>query len=147
MVKTRGGVKEAIKKANEMGVKIFAVGMGTSQGARIPVGSSPYNRDYHRDREGNFVVTRMNEAMLMEIASSGGGEYYRANVPNLGMNKMLARLNNMNKAVTEYRIFTEFEEQFPVMIWLAFIMLFLEYTMLERKNRWMKNIPLLNKKK
>jgi tetratricopeptide (TPR) repeat protein len=141
-----GGVSEAIKKANKMGIKIFTVGMGTNQGGRIPMGTSPFNRDYHRDREGNFVVTRMNEAMLMEIASNGGGEYYRANMPNMGMNMMLARLNSMNKAVAEYKVFTEFEEQFPVMIWFALGVLFLEYLLLERKNKWLKNILLFNKK-
>jgi tetratricopeptide (TPR) repeat protein len=141
-----GGVSEAIKKANKMGIKIFSVGMGTNQGGRIPVGTSTLNRDYHRDREGNFVITRMNEAMLMEIASKGGGEYYRANMPNMGMSTMLARLNSMNKAVAEYKVFTEFDEQFPVMIWFALGVLFLEYLLLERKNKWLKNILLFNKK-
>jgi tetratricopeptide (TPR) repeat protein len=141
-----GGVSEAIKKANEMGIKIFTVGMGTNQGVRIPSGNNPNYRDYHRDREGNFVVTRMNESMLMEIASSGGGEYYRANMPNMGMNTMLARLNSLNKAVTEYKVFSEFEEQFPAMIWFALGMLFLEFLLLERKNKWLKNILLFNKK-
>ncbi len=141
-----GGVSEAINKANKMGIKIFTVGMGTNQGGRIPVSSSPFNRDFHRDREGNFVVTRMNEAMLMEIASNGGGEYYRANMPNMGMNTMIARLNSMNKAVGEYKVFSEFEEQFPVLIWLALGLLLLEYLLLERKNKWLKNILLFNKK-
>jgi tetratricopeptide (TPR) repeat protein len=141
-----GGVSEAINKANKMGIKIFTVGMGTNQGGRIPVSNSPFNRDFHRDREGNFVVTRMNEAMLMEIASNGGGEYYRASMPNMGMNTMIARLNSMNKAIGEYKVFSEFEEQFPVMIWFALGVLLLEYLLLERKNKWLKNILLFNKK-
>jgi Ca-activated chloride channel family protein len=140
-----GGVSEAVKKANEAGIKIFTVGMGTNQGGRIPTGHTPNNRDYHRDREGNFVISRLNETMLMEIASTGGGEYYRANMPNMGMNTMLGRLNSMTKAVTEYKVFTDFEEQFPVMIWFALVLLFLDYLLLERKNKWLKNILLFNK--
>jgi len=141
------GVSEAIKKATEKGIKVFTVGMGTNMGARIPVSSSPFNRDYQRDHDGNFVITKMNEPMLMEIASTGGGKYYRANMPNLGMNNMLEQLNNMNKAKTEYKVFTEFEEQFPALIWLTLGVLFLEFLILERKNRWLKNIPLFNKKR
>jgi Ca-activated chloride channel family protein len=142
-----GGVSEAIKNATEKGITIFTVGMGTNQGARIPVGNSAYNRDYHRDREGNFVVTKLNEPMLVEIASAGGGEYYRASMPNLGMNNMLVKLNNMNKAETEYKVFTEYEEQFPVLIWMALGALLLEFLLLERKNKWLKNILLFNRKK
>jgi|WetSurSiteA1Bulk_404760.scaffolds.fasta_scaffold00012_11 Ca-activated chloride channel homolog len=141
-----GGVAEAIKKATEKGIRIFTVGMGMNQGARIPVIKGTDNRDYQRDQEGNFVVTKLNEGMLMDIASEGGGKYYRANTPNLGMNNMLVQLKGMNKGEVEYKVFTEFVEQFPVLIWLAFAALVLEILILERKNKWMKNIFLFHKK-
>ena len=34
--------------------------------------------DYRRDREGNVIVTRLNEAMCQEIAKEGKGIYVRA---------------------------------------------------------------------
>jgi Ca-activated chloride channel family protein len=68
-------------------------------------------------------------------------------MPNLGMNNMLVKLNNMNKAETEYKVFTEYEEQFPVLIWMALGALLLEFLLLERKNKWLKNILLFNRKK
>lgn len=142
-----GGVSEAVKEASDKGIRIFTVGMGLNQGVRIPVSSSPGNRDYHRDHEGNFVITRLNEPMLMDIASGGGGEYYRASAPNMGMNAMISKLKGMNKAETEYKVYTEYEEQFPVLIWLAFGILLLDLLLLERKNKWLKNILLFNRKK
>jgi Ca-activated chloride channel family protein len=142
-----GGVMEACKRASEKGIKIFTVGMGLSQGVRIPEVNSPYNRDFRRDKDGNFVVTKINEQMLMEIASAGGGKYYRASTPDMGFNNMLAVLNKLNKAETETKVYTEFEEQFPVMIWLALGLLLLDFLLLERKSRWLKNIHLFDKLK
>lgn len=141
-----GGVANAIKQATDKGIKIFTIGMGSNQGVRIPVSSGPDNRDYHRDSEGNFVITRLNESMLMDIASAGGGKYYQASTPNLGMNNMLEQLRNMNESETESKVFTEFEEQFPVLIWIAFGILILEFLLLERKNKWLRLIQWFNKK-
>ena len=116
------------------------------QGARIPVNSDPYNRDYHRDSDGNFVVTRLNEQMLMEIAAAGGGKYYRANAPKMGLNNVLAELRKLNKTEIDYKVYTEYEEQFPVFVWIAFLLLCLDFLILDRKNKWLKNIRLFEKK-
>lgn len=140
-----GGVLEACKKATEKGMVIFTVGMGLDQGVRIPASTSPYNRDFRRDREGNFVVTKLNEEMLMDIAAAGKGRYYRASMPEMGLNNMLAVLNRMNKAETETKVYTEFEEQFPVLIWVALGLLVLDFILLERKNKWLKEIRLFEK--
>jgi Ca-activated chloride channel family protein len=74
-----GDVQTACKNAVENGIKIFTIGMGLPQGARIPVKENSYNQDFRRDREGNFVITRLNEQMLSDVAQAGGGNYYRAN--------------------------------------------------------------------
>jgi len=142
-----GDVSGACKKAADKGIKIFTVGMGMSQGVRIPVSSNHYNSDFHRDKDGNFVVTKLNEQMLMEIATAGGGKYYRGNMPDMGLNNMLTWFNKLNKAETETKVYTEFEEQFPGFIWLAVGILLLELIILERKNKWLKNIRLLDKLK
>jgi Ca-activated chloride channel family protein len=142
-----GDVTGACKKAADKGIKIFTIGMGMGQGVRIPANNGPNNRDFRRDRDGNFVVTKLNEQMLMEIASAGGGKYYRASMPDMGLNSMLALLNKLNKVETESRVYTEFEEQFPGVIWLALGLLLLELVILERKNKWLKNIHLFDKLK
>jgi len=140
-----GGVIEACKKAAGKGVKIFTIGMGMSQGVRIPANSGPYDRDFRRDKDGNFVVTKLNEQMLMEIASAGNGKYYRASMPDMGLNNMLALLNKLNKVETESKVYSEFEEQFPGLIWLTVGLLLLEFVILERKNQWLKNIHWFEK--
>jgi Ca-activated chloride channel family protein len=68
-------------------------------------------------------------------------------MPDMGLNSMLALLNKLNKVETESRVYTEFEEQFPGVIWLALGLLLLELVILERKNKWLKNIHLFDKLK
>ena len=62
-------LQAACKKAVENGIKIFTIGMGLPQGARIPVKEDSYNQDFRRDKDGNFVITQLNEQMLSDIAS------------------------------------------------------------------------------
>ncbi len=139
-----GDVQAACKKAVEKGIKIFTIGMGLPQGARIPLNEGLYNRDFRRDKEGNFVVTRLNEQMLIEISTAGDGRYYRADAPGMGLNSMLAQLRKLDKAEMEYKVYSEFDEQFPVFIWIALGLLGLDYVILDRKNKWLKKIKLFS---
>jgi Ca-activated chloride channel family protein len=142
-----GGVSEACKKAADKGIKIFTVGMGMSQGVRIPVSINGNDRDFRRDQDGNFVVTRLNEQMLMDIASAGGGRYYRASSPDMGLNNMIAMFDKLKRTETTSKVYTEFEEQFPGVIWLALSLLVLEFVLLERKSKWFRNVSLFDKLK
>jgi Ca-activated chloride channel homolog len=139
-----GDVQAACKEATEKGIKIFTIGMGLSQGARIPMNNDPYNRDFRRDKEGNFVVTKLDEQMLAEIAASGGGKYYRANSREMGLSDMLAQLRKLDKAEMEFKVYSEFEEQFPFFIWIALGLLVLDFILLARKNRLLRKIKLFS---
>jgi Ca-activated chloride channel family protein len=140
-----GDVKEACKKAVQKGIGIYTIGMGQGQGVRIPVEHNGYDKDYQRDKEGNFVITRLNEEMLQEIADDGNGKYYRATSPDMGLNSMLADLNKLNKTGSETTEYAEYEQQFPGVIWIALVLLTLEFLILERRNRFLKDIHVFDK--
>jgi Ca-activated chloride channel family protein len=118
--------------------------MGLPQGARIPVKEDSYDQDFRRDKEGNFIITQLNEQMLSDIASAGGGNYYRANSPGMGLNSMLAQLRKLDKTEMESKTYSDFEEQFPVFIWFALGILFLDFVLLSRKNKWLSKIKLFS---
>jgi Ca-activated chloride channel homolog len=139
-----GDVEAACKNAVDNGIKIFTIGMGLPQGARIPVKEDSYNQDFRRDKEGNFVITQLNEQMLMDIARSGGGNYYRANSPGMGMNSMLAQLRKLDKTEMEAKIYSDYEEQFPVFMWFALGILVVDFILLSRKNKWLSKIKLFS---
>ena len=134
-----GGAIEAAKEAAEKGVHVFVLGVGSPDGAPIPVEGS---NEFRRDKDGNVVVTRLNEDMCREIARAGNGMYVRVDNTNNAERALNAEINKLAKADVETQVFTEFDEQFQVLAWLALIFLSVEAMLLDRKNPLFKNVKL-----
>lgn len=138
-----GGVDQAIKNAREKGIQIHALGVGTPEGSPIPIKGS---NDYMKDREGNVVVTRMNEDMCQQIAKEGNGIYVRVDNTNTAQKAISQELDKITKADIETEVYTEYNEQFQVIAWIIFFLLLMEMLILERKNPLLKNIRLFTPK-
>lgn len=141
-----GGAEEAARTAAEMGMQVFVLGVGTPEGAPIPASLGRSN-DFRKDREGNVVVTRLNEQMCRQIAQAGKGMYIRVDNSNSAQRILQAEIDKLAKADVETTIFTEFDEQFVIVAWIALIVLVLEIFILERKNPLFKNVRLFDREK
>lgn len=129
----------AAKIAAEKGIKVYTVGMGTPKGGPIPTGGSG---NFFTDREGNVIITKLNEEMLQQIAASGDGEYIPANNIRTGINALMDQLEGLEKAELESKVYTEFDEQFQYIALIALLILLIDFIILERKNKLLKNIDL-----
>lgn len=69
------GALEAAQKAAKDGMKIFTIGIGSPDGTLVQVADANGNTDYIRDEKGQVVKTKLNEALLQQIAGAGGGFY------------------------------------------------------------------------
>lgn len=125
--------------AAENGILVYTVGMGTTRGGPIPLGTSS---NFLRDRDGNVVITKLNEEMLAQIAVSGGGEYIAANNIRAGINNLVKELSELEKAEFESKVYSSYEEQYQYLALFALALLIIELLILERKNRLLKNISL-----
>ena len=134
-----GGAMEAARAAAEKGVRIFVLGVGSPDGAPIPVEGT---NEYRRDKDGNVVVTRLNEQMCREIAQAGNGIYIRVDNTNSAEKALNAEIDKLAKADVETQVFTEYDEQFQVLAWMALILLAIDVMLLERKNPLFKNVKL-----
>lgn len=134
-----GGAVEAAKSAAEKGVRVFVLGVGSPDGSPIPVEGS---NDFRRDKDGNVVVTRLNEQMCQEIAKAGDGIYVRVDNTNNAERALNAEINKLAKADVETQVYTEFDEQFDVLAWIALILLAADVMLLNRKNPIFKNVKL-----
>ncbi len=65
----------AAKRAAELGVRIFAVGVGSGEGSLIPLRTEDGGTDFVRDLGGKPVQSKLDEKRLREIAEAGGGFY------------------------------------------------------------------------
>lgn len=138
-----GGAVEAGKEAAEKGIQVNVLGVGLPDGAPIPIEGT---NDFRRDREGNVIVTRLNEAMCQEIAKDGNGIYVRVDNTNSAQKAINQEINKMAKADVESKVYTEFNEQFQAVAWIILLLLLVEMLILDRKNPLFKNFRLFSSK-
>lgn len=138
-----GGAIEAAQEAAKKGIRVFVLGVGSPDGSPIPVDGS---NEFRRDKDGNVIVTRLNEQMCQEIAKAGGGIYVRVDNTNSAEKALNAEINKLAKADVETQVYTEFDEQFQVLAWLALLLLVAELMILNRKNPLFKNVNLFKQK-
>jgi len=135
-----GDAVKAAAAAAEKGVHVHVVGIGSPQGEPIPVG----NNNFLKDNEGNTVVTKLNEQMCNEIAAAGQGIYVRAENNNAALRMLQAEIDKMEKTEIDSKVYSEYDEQFQILAWLAFALLAIELLMLERKNRLFRKVKLFS---
>ena len=128
------------KEAAEKGMQVFVLGVGSPDGSPIPAENGSNN--FRRDKDGNVIVTRLNEQMCQEIAKAGNGMYIRVDNTNSAEKVLNNEIAKLSKADVESQVYTEFDEQFQALAWLVLILLVVEMLILERKNPLFKNVRL-----
>jgi Ca-activated chloride channel family protein len=119
------------RKAAEMaaikGVKIYAVGAGKTEGAPIPL-TNPYTGDveYARDLNGDILLSKVNEADLIDIAKTTGGEYFRANDTRT-LQDIYKKISQLEKSEIETQTIKGYSEKMDYFLIPAFILILLEF--------------------
>ncbi len=138
------GAMEAAKEAAKKGIHIYVLGVGSKDGAPIPVQGR--DDEYRKDEQGNVIITRMNEQMCQQIAQAGKGAYIRVDNTSSAERSLLAEIDKLAKSDVESTIYSEYDEQFQAVAWLILILLFVEVGILEKKNPLFKNIHLFRER-
>lgn len=136
---------EAIAIAKSKGIKIITIGVGTEKGGPIPI-KSARGTEYKRDWDNEIVITKLNPNTLKHIAEATGGKYYYGSNTQEIVDLIKNELNKIEKTDFESQQIAEFQSQFQWFLALAFILLFVDLFILERKTMWMKKINLFNEK-
>ncbi len=135
----------AAKASAAKGIRIFTIGMGLPDGAPIPIYDAAGNKSFLKDRSGKVVITKLNEAMLQEIAVAGNGAYARANNANVGLDNILNKINKIQKKELETKQFTDYEHRFQFFLAWAILFLILEVITKERKSDWTDKLDFFGK--
>ena len=131
---------EAAHRAAEQGIRLFCIGIGTPEGAPIKIGG-----EFIRDEHGDMVVSRLNEKMLQEIAEIGDGGYIRATNQAFGLAEIVDKINEMERGEQTSLQFEEYNEQFPVFLWVALVLLLLDALILDRRNPRLRRFNIFTK--
>ena len=141
-----GQAIEETKQAVDVGISVFTIGMGLPDGSPIPLYNGNKQLGYRKDKNGNTVVTKLNESILQQIASEGNGIYVRANNTSAGLRTIFQKINKIEKKEYENRIFSDFESRFQYFIGITIILLIIELLIVERKSKWSGKIKLFQEK-
>jgi Ca-activated chloride channel family protein len=133
---------EAAAEASKKGIMINTIGIGSQNGVPIPIVENGVVKGYKKDREGQTVVTKLNSDLLKTIAGKANGVFVQASQADVGLGAVLDKINELDKAQLESKMYTDYEDQFQWFIGLALILFFIEFLVSERVSEWFKKINL-----
>ena len=115
-----GDAEAAAAEARALGLQVFAVGVGSEQGAGIPLGLSGTLK--LNVSTGAPILTRLDADHLQRIAEAGGGRYLELDAPGTmaSMNADLAALDLVRPVVVKE---TALAEQFQWFVGAAVLVL------------------------
>jgi Ca-activated chloride channel family protein len=128
------GAVEAAKKAAQAGLRIYTIGIGTTDGELLHIKDAQGNTDYVRDEQGNVVKSHLNEDLLREIAGATEGGFY---LPLRGAKTMDSLyeegLAKLPKSEHQQKLVKQFEERYHWPLACAIVLLIIEMLVPERK--------------
>ena len=115
------------KAAAEKNIKVDVIGIGSLEGVPIPTGNS-----------------ELNESLGQEIAKAGTGIYVRADNTNSALRALTSEVKKMKKADIESKVYSQYDEQFQGLAWIALLLLIVDVFIVDRKNSWLKKITFFS---
>ncbi len=119
---------EAAAQAADLGIKVYTVGVGSTEGQPIRK-----DGDLMKDKDGNIVVSRLDEEILKEVAEAGGGAYVHAGNEEFGLNPIIEDLRKLEDETYQSLVFEEYDEQYMYFFGMALFLLLLEMLVGERR--------------
>ncbi|MCX6268194.1 MAG: VWA domain-containing protein [Bacteroidetes bacterium] len=133
-----GNVLEQAEAAVKKNITIYTIGMGLPEGAPIPVFSGDIQTGYRKDRDGQTIMSKLDETLLQRLASIGRGMYVRATTSETGLSKIFDDISRMEKSEIEEKQFSDYEDRFQYFVAFALFLLMLDLFVFERKTQWMR---------
>jgi Ca-activated chloride channel family protein len=131
---------EIAKEAEQEGIIIYTVGIGSAQGVPIPVYTKSGSRTgFKKDRQGNVVTTKLDVVTLQKIAYQTGGKYFTATGAEDELNAIYDEISNMEKKELKSKRFSQYEDRFQIFLILGLISIILELLISEKtrlKKEW-----------
>jgi Ca-activated chloride channel family protein len=129
-----GDVESAVRAAADEGVTIYTVGVGTPNGEPIPLRNARGEIvGYKEDRQRRKVTSRLDESLLVSIASSTGGKYFRSTAEGIELRKIYEEVAGMDRTTLSSRLHTAYEERYQYPLAAAILLLTLEAGLSERR--------------
>ena len=135
---------QAAARAAELGIKIFTFGVGTENGAPIPLKQNGVTESYKKDFEGEVVITKRNSEILSTIAEATEGYYQDGNDTQQVLDFVSEQLKAMDKKEFEAKKFVSYKDRFQPILMGALLFLLMDLFLFETKTKWVEKLNLFN---
>jgi Ca-activated chloride channel family protein len=129
-----GDVVEAVNNAVSKDIKVYTIGLGSQNGTPIPVFQNGQQAGFKKDKEGNTVLTKLDETTLKQIASTGKGKYFRGSNYEDELDLIYRDLAKLDKTEFGVKKVTNYEDRFYYFLAPAILLLILEFFISEKKS-------------
>lgn len=137
--------EDLIAEIQKLNVKVFIIGIGTLEGAPIPLDGGGYKSD----QDGKVVISKLNEDALKALALSTGGGYTRSVSGDLDLEQIY--FEGIKKSLDESELKTKQRKipvyEFQKFILIALVLLTFEILITNRKWYWLKKLRFTRKSK
>lgn len=139
-----GKAEEMAKLAQEQGINVFLLGVGTTKGAPIPLSDG----GFLEDNSGQTVITALNEKMCHDIASAGKGAYIHVDNTSTAEEQLDKALSKLQDGELGSMSYTDYDEQFQTFVLLAVLLMIFDALILPCKahRKWWEKLKMANKK-
>ncbi|MBE7471450.1 MAG: hypothetical protein DPW09_11550 [Anaerolineae bacterium] len=129
-------VAEVAQEAANEGIVVYAIGFGSPEGEPIP----EYDElgtltGYKKDRQGETVLTRLDETTLQQIALATNGRYFRASADGREVGFVADAISELQKGELESRFETRGIERFQWFLGLAVLALIISELIPDRASQ------------
>ena len=108
----------AAARAADSGVIVYTVGLGSTRGEPIPDPTTSNGATrYQRDRQGQTVLSRLDETTLREIAQAGNGRYFSASSALSPADALAAEISGLQTASVESEFEVSRIERFQIFLY------------------------------
>jgi Ca-activated chloride channel family protein len=130
------GPIEAAKEAARQGVRIYTIGVGDPEGVPIPIRDrSGQLQGYKEDKEGNKVLSKLDESALRQIAIETDGNYFRATAGHLELQSIYDDIAQLEDKEIHSTLHLQGIDRFQYVLAPALLLLILELLAMERRGK------------
>lgn len=125
---------EELRRAVETGVRVYLVGIGSTEGVPIPQFDEAGQQDgFLRDEDGSVVTTRLAEETLQRMVREAGATYVRAGAGGTAFDDLVDEIAAGQGEEIDALQVTQFEEQYQIFLGLALLLLLAEVLVSDRR--------------
>lgn len=130
-----GDIMSAVDEAKEKEIRIFCIGVGSKNGAPIPIKDKNNIVGYKKDEYGNVIISKLDENILRQIASEANGKFYRSTNSEDELEKVFYDLAKIEKNQFGETKVADYEDRFYYLLVPAIMLILIEMFISPRKSK------------